>query len=846
MKGRRISFLLFCMFSLVHFLFAQDRGLEVLGRQVTGKANFDIGRQYAVIIGIDAYKEWPSLRGAVAEATAVRKVLSERYYIDQFFELYDADATAVGIRRLFTETLPGKIGVNDSLLVFYAGHGQIDTSKTGFWIASDGSSDQLSQNNWIPNAQLRNMIGNLKAQRILILTDSCFSGDFLNVSRGFPTKIDTSYYAQALQLTSRQVLTSGASEAVPDASEFGQQLINVLERNTEAILDPVTMYESIKRGVTQTLPLLGTLPGNQDGASFALFLRSGSLPGAAIVGNADLLVRSDEGAHVYVDGDVKGVTPLLLKGLDAGRTLQILVRTKDASGNATVLLAPGELRELTVSLSALTGNLFVVANESDVSLWIDGTELGPLASGVFKGISVGPHALELKAQGLYGKATVTVVENGTNEVHITTSPVGTVECQVPSGVSFKLTGKDFEETHLGAGAITNVPVGEYKLSAGGDGYYQCDKIVFVQKGDRVSWTPYSGGAIEFAVTPAGVRYSMDGDDRGVLTSMANNITPGLHSLVFSAPGYKDTKMTVSVERGKLSHVETILERYTPARIRIQDCGVILACVTPGADLTFLESSSGFVSYSVSSRLPLKISFSSPYAEAIDVPVLDTSFSEGESRDFEIPMGRISLPWIPPDATVSIGSNQSASLSNEGESGFQSKELPSGSYTITVSGLVPYSARVLVRPGAASEPDRYRELMNAKLNEKRSEYTTSRDIIRLAAKKKSVLSFLSLGASVVATGVSIVEYGIGKTAYASYLSDLDSSDASDDRSNAEHASRATIISGSVAVVGLLGASYLFFTAPKTTSVDVQMKELDRQIELLSASASAKTDQQAAPE
>ena len=299
---------------------AQDRGLNVVARAVTGDPAFDAGRQYAVIIGIDKYREWPALRSAVSEAQAIKKALAERYVIDKFYELYDDDATAANIRRLFIETLPAQIGIKDSLLVFYAGHGQTDATKTGFWIASDGSRDQFAQNNWIPNQQLRNMIGGLKAQRILILADACFSGDFLNVTRGATPTIDNAYYKKALQLTARQVLTSGASQSVPDDSEFGHQLVNILERNDQALLDPVTMYARLMLGVTKTLPLLGTMPGNEDGSSFVLFLKgagAGSLgtPSglansagySAAGGSADLMVKTDQiGANIFVDGVAKG------------------------------------------------------------------------------------------------------------------------------------------------------------------------------------------------------------------------------------------------------------------------------------------------------------------------------------------------------------------------------------------------------------------------------------------------------------------------------------------------------------------------------------------------------------
>ena len=52
--------------------------------------------------------------------------------------------------------------------------------------------------------------------------------------------------------------------------------MSVLERNEAFVLDPFTMYEKVRLGVTRTLPLLGSLPGNEQGACFALFLRDPS------------------------------------------------------------------------------------------------------------------------------------------------------------------------------------------------------------------------------------------------------------------------------------------------------------------------------------------------------------------------------------------------------------------------------------------------------------------------------------------------------------------------------------------------------------------------------------------
>jgi len=215
-------------------------------------------------------------RGERSETDPVGK-----YCFDDFFELYDADATVANIRKLFAERLPAAVGLHDSVLVFFAGHGFLDASKSGFWIPVDGGVDKYAQKAWFPNAQLRNYIGLLKARSVLVIADACFSGDLLDVQREAAPELDSSYFKRALTLTSRQVLSSGASEAVPDESEFGRQLLAFLDRNTDEVVDALAIHDRVRRGVTKTLPLFGNLPGNEQGASFVLFRRGAEAPAAA-------------------------------------------------------------------------------------------------------------------------------------------------------------------------------------------------------------------------------------------------------------------------------------------------------------------------------------------------------------------------------------------------------------------------------------------------------------------------------------------------------------------------------------------------------------------------------------
>ncbi|MDR1618020.1 MAG: SUMF1/EgtB/PvdO family nonheme iron enzyme [Treponema sp.] len=253
---------------------AQDRGFKAA---VTAAAGDEaaIGKQWAVFIAIDRYQEWGPLSNPVKDAKEIRDILSEGYFIDEIVELYDAGATAANIRRLFAD-LGKRTGVNDSVFVFYAGHGQTDTiTQTGSWIPVDGGRDQMAQANWLPNIQVRNMLAALPAKHVFLIADACFSGDILDTSRGASPEISNEYYRRAYNRVSRQVMTSGASETVPDASEFALRLKSSLRRAEGLCIDPEYLFANV-REVKSTQPLLGVIRGSehQTGGSFLFFRRT--------------------------------------------------------------------------------------------------------------------------------------------------------------------------------------------------------------------------------------------------------------------------------------------------------------------------------------------------------------------------------------------------------------------------------------------------------------------------------------------------------------------------------------------------------------------------------------------
>ncbi|MDR3341919.1 MAG: SUMF1/EgtB/PvdO family nonheme iron enzyme [Treponema sp.] len=295
------------LFTLVPLAAQDRRGIEAIF------ADAVVGKQWAVFIAIDRYQEWGPLSNPVKDATELRDILTKNYFIDEVRELYDNQATVGNIRRLF-EGLTREIGMHDSVFVFYAGHGYTDrVTKTDFWIPVDGGRDTYEQIRWLPNIQVRNMLVALPAKHVFLVSDACFSGDILDTSKGETPIINDAYFRRAYSLVSRQVMTSGANEEVPDASEFAMRLKSALTRAEGLCIDPQSLFTTV-REVRQTQPMLGAIAGSehQNGGSFLFFRRQTpsssprrtDLSGAVDVGI--ITVSSEIAGIVMIDGAATG------------------------------------------------------------------------------------------------------------------------------------------------------------------------------------------------------------------------------------------------------------------------------------------------------------------------------------------------------------------------------------------------------------------------------------------------------------------------------------------------------------------------------------------------------------
>ena len=281
-----LMLIILCVFFLAMPVFAATRGIRV--RPVSPTGQEVKGNQWLFVIGIDTYIHWPRLKTAVNDAKAVKDTLLSRYYFDKnhVIELYDEAATRKHILEKL-RFLARKVRGNDSVLIFYAGHGDLDPiTKEGSWIPVESDTKDVSA--WVSNHDIKNYLNvdAIKAKHILLVSDSCFSGDFFRGHRGKLPEVTDAVIKRAYKLTSRQAITSGGLEPVSDEgfgghSVFTYFFLKTLRENQKPYLVPSDFFRDVKAGVAENaeqFPRLGYLKdtGGQQGGELVLFLKQES------------------------------------------------------------------------------------------------------------------------------------------------------------------------------------------------------------------------------------------------------------------------------------------------------------------------------------------------------------------------------------------------------------------------------------------------------------------------------------------------------------------------------------------------------------------------------------------
>jgi tetratricopeptide (TPR) repeat protein len=196
---------------------ADARGLKI-GQPQQPPAD---GRYHALVIGNDDYQNVPHLHTAAADAREVARVLREYYGFQAKLLL---NATRDEILSAIT-AYRRELGSDDSLLIYYAGHGVNDKEiDKAYWLPVDASLDNNSR--WISADDITSNIKGIPARHVLVISDSCYSGTLtrgLNLAQPPPAEREQ-YLRKMIAGHSRTLMASGGDEPVADGGGSGHSV----------------------------------------------------------------------------------------------------------------------------------------------------------------------------------------------------------------------------------------------------------------------------------------------------------------------------------------------------------------------------------------------------------------------------------------------------------------------------------------------------------------------------------------------------------------------------------------------------------------------------------------------
>ncbi len=135
---------------------------------------------YAVIVGVEDYRDLPKVDYAKRDAEMVRAYLTKSlgYREQNIVMLLNDRVTKSDLEARFEKWLPKQVGENKEaeVFIYYGGHGAPDPNTNQAFLVPYNGDPAYLETSAYPLARLYETLGKLPAKNITVVMDSCFSG----------------------------------------------------------------------------------------------------------------------------------------------------------------------------------------------------------------------------------------------------------------------------------------------------------------------------------------------------------------------------------------------------------------------------------------------------------------------------------------------------------------------------------------------------------------------------------------------------------------------------------------------------------------------------------------------
>ena len=212
-------------------------------------------KSWGVVIGIENYLLAPKIPGAIEDAKAVAQVLHKLGF-EEVLELYDKDASSRRLQQTLVDFLPRKVGRQDRLVIYFAGHAGITQTASGkdlgYLVPWDAQPGNVSKA--VTFEQLKEFSHRSASKHTLFLFDSAVRGWEISSTQALSLE-GRSAPEEDTEKRAVQVLTAAdkgeSTVRVQDRSLFVQALVNALSGEADLDKNGWLMASELGRYVSQ-------------------------------------------------------------------------------------------------------------------------------------------------------------------------------------------------------------------------------------------------------------------------------------------------------------------------------------------------------------------------------------------------------------------------------------------------------------------------------------------------------------------------------------------------------------------------------------------------------------------
>ncbi len=269
-----------------------------------------------------------------------------------------------------------------------------------------------------------------------------------------------------------------------------------------------------------------------------------------------------EGANVFIDGALRGVTPLTLFDLSTGRHHVRFELGDYEQKDEFLSLSEGAYVLRHADMTPVKGLLLVTSEPSGCAISLDGVSLGQTPRLITTLDAKGTYKLVLEKAGYQSRTTEVKFSGRTplvkHENLILDSGILEVESQ-PSGATVMVNGLVRGKTPL---KMSDIPKGRVAITLQLEGYKDVSRELTLNAGDSqrldvaLDGIP---GSLRLTSVPDGARFYIDGSAQGRGPIELGNVAPGRYTVRAQLDGYGAVEKTVVVANGQSVREEFVLE-----------------------------------------------------------------------------------------------------------------------------------------------------------------------------------------------------------------------------------------------------------------------------------------------